>query len=202
MGTPSIPSGRVPIIELLKIARAAMSQPDYRNSKYRKHREAWVLGHFADLYNVWPGASSVLTFAQLGDTAEIPADFAIFAPSCEYVCDVEVAELTDVWDWWKPGIEIPEVDDPWGLLGKLLSKKLEKALHYRTPTWLLIYDNVMSAVFSVLNGVEFGAAEAGRILLSEMNVEESAINCVWVLSSDGHRADRLTGGRVSLTANT
>lgn len=194
----SIPPCKTPIDELLRIATWAMSQPDHRAPKYRKHREAWVLAQFAVLYNPWPQAPSQLSFAEPGDSAGVPADFAIYGPEGKRICDLEVTELTDVWDWWKPGVDILEVDDPWAKLPELLSKKYGKAANYRPPTWLLIYDNVSSAIYQIANGVTFGASEKARFHLSKIDFAQSSIAAVWILSSDGRHAERLTGTPIIL----
>jgi hypothetical protein len=88
--------------ELLKLSTRAMSEPDFRAEQYRKHREAWVLGHFAVIYNDMPGCLRRLEFAEAGDSASIPADFAVYDAQGALVTDAEIAELTDVWDWWNP----------------------------------------------------------------------------------------------------
>ena len=187
-----IPTGKTAIEELLQIAESAMHKADHRNEKYRKHREAWVLGKFAGLYNTWRGAPLPLIFAEPGDSMQIPADFAVYGRDAEYISDVEVTELPDDWDWWRPGVAIPEVKDPWAPLPDLLQKKHGKAARYRHPTWLLVYDNASSGVYQELNGVMFGASDAARLHANNINLVNSSIVAIWLLSSDGRRAEMVT----------
>lgn len=164
MSVPAIPTGRVAITDLLALSIRAVSQPDFRAEPYRKHREAWVLGHFAVIYNDLPECLQRLEFAEPGDSARIQADFAIYDAAGALVADAEIAELTDAWEWWQPGTVIPEVDDPWGHISRLLRQKRQKAERYRTPTWLIVYDNASSGIFAELNGLSFGASDAARSL--------------------------------------
>jgi hypothetical protein len=181
----------VPITDLLALSIHAVSQPDFRAEPYRKHREAWVLGHFAVIYNTLPGCRHLLESAEAGDSADIPADFAIYDAAAALVADAEIAELTDVWEWWQPGTTIPEVDDPWGNLSRLLRQKGQKAKRYRTPTWLIIYDNVSSGIFGELNGRSFGAADVARLTVTTEWLAPSTVTEIWMLSSDGTRATLL-----------
>lgn len=193
-----IPTGKTPINELLEIAESAIKQPNFRAGKYRKHREAWVLARFAILYNAWSGAPLLLAFAELGDSEEIQADFGVYDAGGKHVADIEVTELTDIWDWWSPGVHVPEVPNPWANLAGLLQKKHGKAATYRAPTWLLIYDNAISGIYRELEGVKFGASEAGRVHTSDFDFMQSSVTAVWILSSDGFRAVRLMGERIDL----
>ncbi len=195
---PEIPAERLPIETLRAISELAMAQPDYRASKYRKHREAWVLCQFATLYNRWSGATTALMLAEPGDSERIPADFAMYGTNEEYVVDIETTELTDAWDWWRPGTAIPLMEDPWKLLPELIQKKREKDVRYREPTWLLIYDNVSSGIYQLFENVGFGARSAARDYLKTGGISWSNISGVWVLNSDGRRAGRITGQPVDL----
>jgi len=189
-----IPKGRTPILLLLAIAKGAMADPRYRHRRFQKHREAWVLGHFSELYNVFPGRVSLFSSAELGDSEAIPADFAIFSADGAWVCDIEVTELTDVWDWWREAegwSEIPEVENPWARLPRLLQQKYAKAARYRDPTWLVVYDNECSDLYKMLEGVNFGAAEFGHSVIRRMGFGVSSIGNVWILSSDGRAAARI-----------
>lgn len=176
--------------ELLKLSTRAMSEADFRAERYRKHREAWVLGHFAVIYNAMPGCLRRLEFAEAGDSTSIPADFAVYDAQGMLVTDAEIAELTDVWDWWNPGTEIPAVENPWHHISRLLRQKGRKAKRYRSPTWLIVYDNVSSGIFLELDGISFGASiaavEAALAWPSFSSVFE-----IWVVSSDGRTASRV-----------
>lgn len=122
-----------------------------------------------------------------GDSASIPADFAIYDAAGALVADAEIAELTDVWEWWQPGTTIPEVDHPWGHVSRLLRKKGQKAERYRTPTWLVIYDNASSGIFAELNGLSFGASDAAKQAATKWQ-SRASVTQIWVLSSDGRTA--------------
>src|SRR6266478_3403022 len=129
MSVPAIPDGRVAMTELLKLSTRAMSEPDFRAERYRKHREAWVLGHSAVIYNDMPGCLRRLEFAEAGDSASIPADFAVYDAHGTLVTDAEIAELTDVWDWGNPGTEIPEVENSWRHRGERVAHEEEIDRH-------------------------------------------------------------------------
>ena len=190
----AIPSGRTPIPLLLAIAKEAVAGPAPRQRRFQKHREAWVLGHFSELYNVYPERLCLLPFAEPGDSEAIPADFAVFSPDGAWVCDIEVTELTYVWDWWRETegwSEIPEVENPWARLPGLLRQKYAKAARYRDPTWLVVYDNECSDLYKMLEGVDFGAAEFGHSVIRTMNFAAPSIANVWILSSDGRAAARI-----------
>jgi hypothetical protein len=191
MSTPGIPNGRSPIDHLLALAEQAMAETEhYRSEQYRKHREAWVLGRFSSIYNVAAGMARQLSSAEAGDSICVPADFAVFDATGAYVADLEITELTDVWEWYRDGTEIPEVANAWACLPGLLRKKLQKSSKYRKPTWLIVYDNASSGILAELKGVSFGAADAGRSLAGRWPWQLN-ITAIWILSSDGRRTEHV-----------
>jgi hypothetical protein len=128
-----------------------------------------------------------LEWTESGDSPNIPADFAVYDEAGAFVADLEIAELTDVWEWWRPGTSIYEVDDPWSHISGLLRQKGQKAERYRTPTWLIVYDNASSGIFMELKGLKFGASLAARQAASKW-APPSSVTEMWVLSSDGRVA--------------
>ncbi len=165
-----------------------------RHRRFQKHREAWVLGHLSELYNAFPGRESVFSSAEPGDSEGIPGDFAVYSVDGAWICDIEVTELTDVWDWWRETegwLEIPKVENPWARLPGLLSQKYAKAARYRDPTWLVVYDNQCSDLYKMFEGASFGAAEFGHTVIRTMDFGGSSIGNVWILSSDGRAAARI-----------
>lgn len=188
---PPMPNGRSPISDLSTLADRAMAETDrYRSEPYRKHREAWVLGRFSSVYNVGVEVSRQLSLAEPGDSISIPADFAVFDATGAYVADLEITELTDMWEWYRDGTDIPEIANPWACLPGLLRKKFKKSSRYRNPTWLIVYDNAISGIFTELNGVSFGAADVGRSLAGRWPSQLN-ITAIWILSSDGRQAERV-----------
>jgi hypothetical protein len=189
VGVAAIPETRVAIVDLLALSQQAAAQPDFRAEQYRKHREGWVLARYAMIYNALPDVSRRLAFAEPGDSPGIPADFATYDSAGNHVADIEIVELTDTWEWWRPGVTIRDVKDPWAHLPGLLRQKYQKAVRYRFPTWLIVYDNASSGIFAELSGVKFGAADTARRETTDAS-PPSNVTAIWVLSSDATRIAR------------
>lgn len=201
-----------PIAELLAEANRVNRETGkafvYANA-YKRHREAWVLGHFAALYNAWSERRADLVLAEPGETADVPADFAAYDAAGAPVAHIEVSTALD--PGRRPGAEyrdpnrprvefIPDPDDtgvdPWGHLREVLGQKVHKArTRYASGTWLVVY----LSVFASMYGEEGDPVDAAEAAIASFSPAELGLAEVWLL--DGAKlAHRVYPTRVTLRA--
>lgn len=198
-----------PIAEVLtdaqratEAARVAGGGFGHQN-RHKREREAWVLGHFAALYNAWGGREAEIAIAQGGDSPAIPADFAIFDPAGRAIAHVEVTVALD--PGRRPGAErlgshlVPDPQisgiDPWGHLAEVLAKKVAKgAARYASPTWLVVYVNVFAGMY----GDRFDPLVVAERTLAGLDLGATGLTEVWLLESNAQSAMRAYPGQTLL----
>lgn len=201
-----------PILELFEEAdriRRETGKEFVFSNRFKPHREAWVLGHFAVLHNSWHGRNADLALAEKGDSDEKPADFAVYDSQHRLVAYIEVADALD--PGRRPGAEykdknrssvqfIPDPrltgEDPWAHLAMVVRQKSSKGqARYKTPTWLVINLNVFASMYAG----EWDAAAAVERTINEVGGQLGAITQIWLLDSTT-RAVRVYPDRVQIAA--
>lgn len=203
-----------PIVDLLADAKRANQAAGkafvYANA-YKPHREAWALGHFAALYNNWDRRVADLVLAHYGETADVPADFAVLDGSGAHVAHVEITTALD--PGRRPGAEYRDPNrprtqlvpdpcatgvDPWCHLCQVLGQKIAKGqARYAPGTWLVVY----MIVFASMYGDESDPIEAAERVIAGYAPGEMGLAEIWLLDGEDV-AHRVYPSRVTLRSRS